>query len=421
MFSHEQTEDDGDPVYIREKGILRRVNEIKRAEEVPLYRKTKPFRLFGRGFCVELRIDSQAQASKHPKRKEHFVFTYNEGGSLRYSVKSLFDISLLFIAENVQHVDSLVGFPEQMAERLFRAAEAKQKFSDPDYGSRALQLFTEAYGDLVLNSLCLRDRYLIASEKLEEIKVFRYLQRLDLFGCKLGDDHEILHHLTSKALSSLVHLSLGDNHLSDRGLQKLTAPVRVMRRGLDKLQLLDLSWNAITELAVGYLSCFPNLQGLDLSETSMELTASLHQILQDKLGFVCADSPLEGFCHARCKSEGWAEQIVEQWEMQISELSKRKEDVQPRTEALRFYGKHRVIRETLKVPPPVLDKGLNKRIQFYKPTPKNEVPQCISTNWRTRAPSQSKRKREPDSVTPPEKRAPPHTLTAEDWDLLNCY
>ncbi|XP_035278809.1 LOW QUALITY PROTEIN: leucine-rich repeat-containing protein 42 [Anguilla anguilla] len=428
MFSSEQTQDDCEPVYIRENGILRRVNEPKRAEEVSQYRNAKPCRLFGRGFSVELCIENQAQASTHIKRKEHFVFTYNEGGSLRYSVKSLFDISLLFIAENVHYVDSLIGFPEQMAERLFRAAEAKQKFSDPVYGPRALQVFSEAYGDLVLKSLCLRNRHLLVSEKLEGIKVFHSLQCLDLFGCKLGDNHEILQHLTSDALSSLIHLSLGDNHLSNRGLQKLTAPARVMKRGLGKLQLLDLSWNAISEQTVGYLSCFPNLQELDISETNMELTASLRQTLQNKLGFVYSEAPLQGFSHSHCKTQGWAEQIVNQWEIHILESSKPKRDAQPRTEALRFYGRHRFIQETLKAPPQAFDKGYTKRIQFYKPTPNSQMQPTGSTSELTKTPSQSKRKRAPDSAVegsgdsaPPEKRASSSSLSVEDWALLNSY
>ncbi|KAG7456637.1 hypothetical protein MATL_G00238020 [Megalops atlanticus] len=388
MFYTEKTDNDCGPIYIREKGKLRCVNEAVRIEDTPSGR-SKPFRLFGRGFSVQLRIESEVRASTSTKRKEHFVFTYNEEGSLRYSVKSLFNISLLFIAENVQHVDSLMGFPEQMAERLFVAAEAKQKFSDPENGSRALQLFSEAYGDLVLKSLCLRNRFLLVSEKLEEIKVFHGLQSLDLFGCKLGDSHEILQHLCSEALSSLIQLFLGDNNISNRGLQKLTAPARVMKRGLANLQLLDLSYNPISEEAVGYLSCFPNLRGLDISETNMELTTSLHQVLHNKLGFVHSEVLLQDFCHSHCKTQGWAEQIINQWETHILELSKLKTDLQrEKTDALRFYGRHKFVRDTLK----------NKR--------KRTLDSGIGVS---------------SDSGPPEKRPSSSSITVEDWDLLNSY
>ncbi|KAI1883097.1 hypothetical protein AGOR_G00241730 [Albula goreensis] len=430
MFSSEQTQNECGPVYIREKGILRSVNEPVFAKEAWSFRTTKPSRLFRREFSVELCVEDRVQAGTHTKRKEHFVFTYNKEGSLRYSVKSLFNISLLFIAENVQYIDSLLGFPEQMAERLFRAAEAKQKFSDTDYGQRALQVFSEAYGDLVLKSLCLRNRFLLVSEKLEEIKVFQCLQCLDLFGCKLGDDHELLQHLTSETLSSLVQLSLGDNHLSNRGIQKLTAPVRVMKKGLENLQLLDLSWNPISEQVVGYLSCFPNLRGLDISETNMELTTSLCQTLQKKLGFVCSEALLQDFCHGHCKTLGWAEQIVDQWEIHMSELSKpKKNNAEPRKEALRFYGRHKAIQETQGTSSTMmLDKGCSKRIQFCKPAHNNQIQASGNASGLTESPSQKKRKWMLDSKTdgsndsaPPAKRVASKSLTVEDWDLLNSY
>lgn len=125
-------------IYVRERGQLRRVNDIVLADTNPVSscRRTRPLAL----------------------RKEHFVFTYNAEGSLRYSAKSLFDISLLFIADNIHHVDSLVGFPEQIGDRLFAAAEEKHVFLNPDISQRALQLFSDAYGQMVLGSLCLRNR-----------------------------------------------------------------------------------------------------------------------------------------------------------------------------------------------------------------------------------------------------------------------
>lgn len=148
MYSNDGT------IYVREKGELRCVNNAHDTGHSPV--KRKPTRLFEKDFSVRLCIDNVTASSS--TRKDHFVFTYNSEGSLRYTAKSLFDVCLLYIADNVQHVDSLVGFPEQMADRLFAAAEEKQKFSNSETGLRALQVFCEAYGDLVLKSLCLRNR-----------------------------------------------------------------------------------------------------------------------------------------------------------------------------------------------------------------------------------------------------------------------
>lgn len=129
---------DNGTIYVRERGSLRRVSDIVLAQPKPALscRRTNPF----------------------VPRKEHFIFTYNEEGSLRYTTKSLFDITLLFVVENIHHVDSLVGFPEQIGDKLFVAAEENRVFLNPDISSKALQLFSDAYGDMVLGSLCLRNR-----------------------------------------------------------------------------------------------------------------------------------------------------------------------------------------------------------------------------------------------------------------------
>lgn len=130
---------DSSTIYVRERGNLRRVSDIVLAQPKPASscRRTNPFVL----------------------RKEHFIFTYNAEGSLRYTTKSLFDITLLFVVDNIQHVDSLVGFPEQIGDRLFAAAEENRVFQNAEMSSKALQLFSDAYGAMVLGSLCLRNRW----------------------------------------------------------------------------------------------------------------------------------------------------------------------------------------------------------------------------------------------------------------------
>lgn len=154
MYSSGSNEHNFESVYVREKGELHFVNT---SGNVPLYSRPKSYKLFDRDFSVRLCIDG-FPAAEGKKRNDHFVFTYNSEGSLRYTAKSLLDISLLFIADNIEHVDSLIGFPEQMADKLFTAAEAKQKFAEPSTSVRGLRVFSEAYGELVLKSLCLRDR-----------------------------------------------------------------------------------------------------------------------------------------------------------------------------------------------------------------------------------------------------------------------
>ncbi|XP_028833566.1 leucine-rich repeat-containing protein 42 [Denticeps clupeoides] len=398
-------------VYVRERGELRCVTAASQPPDC----------------SVRLRVHSSAAATL-PGRREHFVSTPDAEGGLRHTAKSLFDVCLLFVADNVQHVESLVGFPEDVAGRLFSAAERKEKFSDPGSAARALRVFGEAYGHLVLESLCLRNRCSLLCEKLEEFKTFRNLLCLDLHGCKLGDDHEIFQHLTSDALASLSRLFLGANGLSDAGVQKLTAPVRVMKRGLENLQVLDLSYNLITEKALGYLSCFRKLQCLDVSETAIKPSTASHRLLRSKMGLVCSESPMEAFCHSRCKTDGWAQEVVNQWELSASKLAVK--DPKPRTNALRFYGREKFVRQALQSVPAVCDKSSGDivRMQFYKPDPNVQTYQtplkkeeCSNSTWPLEKGAKRKLPSERDVTSGQPAKRLPSSPSAEDMDLLNSY
>uniref|UniRef100_A0A8C6UJG5 Leucine rich repeat containing 42 n=1 Tax=Neogobius melanostomus TaxID=47308 RepID=A0A8C6UJG5_9GOBI len=403
---------DSSTIYVREKGSLRRVSDIVLAQPKPVSsscRRTNPFVL----------------------RKEHFIFTYNEEGSLRYTCKSLFDITLLFVADNIQHVDSLVGFPEQIGDRLFAAVEENRTFLNPDVSSKALQLFSDAYGDLMLSSLCLRNRFPLLHEKINEIKTFHGLKRLDMFGCRLGDDHEIFQHLTSGLMESLEQLFIGANNISDMGLQRLTAPVRMMKKGLDCLSSLDVSNNPITERAFRYLMCLPKLEKLDVSGTGMKLGPGLKRCIRDYLGLIHSEKPLNDFDHSKCKTEGWAEQVINQWETSGTQMPKLKKLEESRTSALRFFGRQKFVRDILNAAPVVFEKendANEETLHFYKPSGNNLIQEkqpTSSSACNEVRPYSSKRPQTDscDSEAPPAKRssASASAITAEDMDLLNSY
>lgn len=150
MYSNEHEYEYGN-VYIHEKGELRSVNPVGNGP------RSSSGKLFRRDLSLRLRVESFPQ-NECGERNGHFVFTYDGQGSLRYAPRPLLDISLQFIAHNIEHVESLTGFPEQIAVRLFTAAEEKQKFTQPSTSARGLRVFSQAYGELVLKSLCLRER-----------------------------------------------------------------------------------------------------------------------------------------------------------------------------------------------------------------------------------------------------------------------
>ncbi|XP_043941409.1 leucine-rich repeat-containing protein 42 isoform X2 [Protopterus annectens] len=412
------------PVYVRENGelhILRKpAGSIK--DDPP---KTKPYRLFQKSFSVELCVGQEDSRNNSPKA-EHFIFTYTTEGSLRYSAKSLFHITLGFVADNVHHIDSLVGFPEQIAEKLFTAAEERLKFTDPRTGLRALQVFTKAYGHLVLQTLCLRGRYLTVSEKLDEIRAFHGLTCLDLSSCKLGDDHELIAHLTSEALCSLKQLYVKDNCLSDMGIRKLTAPVRVMKRGLEKLESLDVSCNAnISDFGIGFLCCFKKLQTLDISNTGVKDKVAVTKMIQNQLGLVPSDSPLKEFDHTECRSKGWAEQVVAQWQDVMSETCKPHEHIQSRLAAQQFYGKMKILNY---LPYNSGSEETVSLLHFYREKQNLSAQSAREVTVRRDTRLKNKRLHEdstkeqnPSSVSPSLKRTYAAEFSLEDWDLLNSY
>ncbi|XP_026168900.1 leucine-rich repeat-containing protein 42 [Mastacembelus armatus] len=406
---------DNETIYVRERGKLRRVSDIVLAHPKPVSscRRTNPF----------------------VPRKEHFMFTYNAEGSLRYTTKSLFDITLLFVADNIHHVESLVGFPEQIGDRLFAAAEENRAFLNADISPKALRLFSDAYGQMVLESLCLRNRFPLLHERMDEIKTFHSLKSLDLFGCRLGDDHEIFQHLTDSSLaSSLIQLFIGGNGLSDAGLQRLTAPIRMMKKGLDCLQFLDVSYNPISERALKYLTCLPKLQQLDVSGTSLKLGTGLKTTIWNLLGLSHSEKPLDTFDHSRCKTEGWAEQVINQWETNSTQMPKQKKIEESRTSALRFFGRQKFVREVLNAAPLVCeseDEAKGERLHFHRPETNNHITEKqvpYTTNYQAKPSWNNIKKRQRQTErcdgtqhSPPTKRLSTSALTAEDIDLLNSY
>ncbi|XP_062872812.1 leucine-rich repeat-containing protein 42 [Trichomycterus rosablanca] len=405
-------------VYVREEGALRCVNTPAQGEN-----RNRKNRFLWRDVNQEKLIQTDSG-----NLENRFICSYNSAGDLRYTPRPLLDISIDFIAGNIEHVESLVGFPEQMAERFFRCAEQKQKFLDPGCSVRSLQVFSESYGGLVLRSLCLRERCLLLSERWEEIQVFHGLETLDLQGCRLGDGHNLFTHLTSDACSRLVRLFLGENRLSDEGLQRLTAPVRVMRRGLENLQHLDLSSNPLTERGLRYLTCFQKLRELNISDTNVKLDASLEAFFRRKMAMVLSVSPLQTFSHSRCGTEGWAEQVINQWELKAAEAPKKIQI--PKTNALRFYGREKFVKENVHAAsnhPVTEEKKTSPILHFHKPdhhtSSRREEPgtnphshQNVSTSTKRKLGT-----RHEDDVDPgpPTKRGV--ALSAQDLELLNSY
>ena len=112
--------------------------------------------------------------------------------------ESLFQMCIQLVAKNLDLVDSFQGFPSLIGEKIFRCAINGERFhSDSDYESLSLNLFTEEFKEEVLSELNVSRQYLGLNYYIENFLMFRDLTDLDVSYCGLGDDHEILTHIST--------------------------------------------------------------------------------------------------------------------------------------------------------------------------------------------------------------------------------
>lgn len=109
-------------------------------------------------------------------------------------VDKLFDTCMNFIVKHMNLVDSFVGLPDLIGEKIF------QKFISVNSTTasmhRVLTKFAEAYGNLVLKRLSLFKNLLILNEYFESIIVISSsVTELCLCSCYLGENHDIYSHI----------------------------------------------------------------------------------------------------------------------------------------------------------------------------------------------------------------------------------
>lgn len=228
--------------------------------------------------------------------------------------KSLFNLCEQLVAENLDLVESFSGFPSLIGEKIFRSAIKCHKFSDHNYAQLSLKLFTEAFEEEVLRSLNLSKEHVGLNYYIEDILMFKHLVEIDVSCCGLGDDHEILVHIS--ALQSLQSLVLSHNALSDQGIQKMTTPYRMFQRGPEHLVFLDLTGNDISLKVLKFLSCFSHLQTVLLPLKSCSES-------QGHDGWTIKTTNYE---HYKIVTTGWAAEVINTW---MSNATTRTEMKQP--------------------------------------------------------------------------------------------
>ena len=164
----------------------------------------------------------------------------------------LFDMCLRFIAENIENVDSLVGFPSQIGELLFNECIRINKFDSHLNKSNKttksnLNLFADAYPDMLIESINLSNINKFEFLNFQSILSQCLIKNLDISNVKLNEifqnDELTLCDLLKSSSTSLIYLNLSNNDLDEDFLKKFTLPQRLNYVNFEKLTTIDLSSN----------------------------------------------------------------------------------------------------------------------------------------------------------------------------------
>ena len=107
---------------------------------------------------------------------------------------SLLHVCCDFVADRITLVDSFEGFPELIGETLFERVIQKGILDSPtEEAIGVLKKFSEGYETLVCDKFVLRDTCVGLNRCADAlIQCFTTLTVLDLHGCRIGDDHDVL-------------------------------------------------------------------------------------------------------------------------------------------------------------------------------------------------------------------------------------
>jgi len=149
---------------------------------------------------TENSISSGLRCYKYTKHHNQPLLSATTSSDLLHScadnIPSLFELCLIYVSSNVQNVDSLVGFPSMIGEKIFAAVRNRrilQTFADRDCAS-VLQVFDKAYGSLLLEEMSIRSLSVL-EQHAESFSAFSHITKLDVTGCMLGDNHDYLLHI----------------------------------------------------------------------------------------------------------------------------------------------------------------------------------------------------------------------------------
>lgn len=207
-------------------------------------------------------------------------------------------LCIRFIASHAELLDSLEGFPEEIGKRLWDALMTLPDKFHGHQGAKILANFAQAYPSLILETCRLCDIVVLDKYDLQFFALFQFVQELDLSGCKIGSEHDLLPRIHS--FQSLSRLSLSDNVLNDSAMANLINPF-LYKGGFCRLIELDLTKNPLlTSKSVSRCLKVPNLQRLVLS---LDVESEFSKVLRKK----------NRIDWKKIETRGWALHLVEIW------------------------------------------------------------------------------------------------------------
>jgi hypothetical protein len=199
--------------------------------------------------CSNLNISKQVPKFKQDVDLNNLDYVLKPIGNKNIR---LFDMCLRFIANNIENVDSLIGFPSQIGELLFNECIKIGKFDSHLQNSNKnsklnLALFAYAYPDMLIESINLSNIEKFAFLNFQSILSQCLIQNLDLSNVKLNEilqnNEKTLCDLLKSSSTTLAYLNLSNNDLDEDFIKKFTLPQRLNYVKFEKLNTIDLSSN----------------------------------------------------------------------------------------------------------------------------------------------------------------------------------
>ena len=222
---------------------------------------------------------------------------------------TLRNLCIIFVTKHIEAVDSLESFPSDIAIEIFyRCIDEKFK----DFGNwmeqnTILELFGKAYPDEFLTSCKLNCFNTINELDLQMPFLIQGLKKLDISGCGLGDNHDLLPLL--KTCYRLESLSLADNNLTYKGLRTVFGLKATISMNLEYLDISDnfcITHIGVTRYVIPLKSIkkiYVSIKMCDKDEWNNKLISykfSVQKNMADK--------------REQIVNQGWASEIIDNWE-----------------------------------------------------------------------------------------------------------